>query len=253
MRFSIITAVWNRAGTIGEAMQSLQAQRFCSWEHLVQEGYSWGGTLAAIRSLAYAQTSLESAPDDGIYDALNKGIRRARGEIIGLLHSDDLFEHQEVLKHISEVFEQSDIDGIYGDLVYVAKDDSEKVIRYWRAGEYNFTSLRRGWMPPHPTLFLRREIFERYGSYDTSFRISADYEAILRWLVKFNLRLVYIPEVLVRMRVGGASNRSLKQILYKMREDYQALRLNQVGGIGVIIAKNLRKISQFVIRARHNS
>lgn len=253
MTLSVVTAVYNRADTIGDALRSLQAQSYADVEHVVQDGGSSDGTLDVVRSLATPHTRLHSAPDTGIYDALNKGIARATGEVVGLLHSDDLFAHDQVLARVAEAFEQGDIDGVYGDLEYVAQDNPARVIRYWQSGPYHPNRLRRGWMPPHPTLFLRRDVFARHGSYDTGFRIAADYEAMLRWLTKGQIRLAYIPEVLVKMRVGGESNRSLERILRKSREDLRAIRRHNIGGIDVLIAKNVGKLSQFMRRDRPSS
>jgi glycosyltransferase involved in cell wall biosynthesis len=250
MVISIVTAVYNRVDTIQDAMQSLQSQSYIDVEHIIQDGVSDDGTLAAIAKMADARTSVQSTLDKGIYDALNRGIARTHGDIVGVLHSDDIFAHDSVLEHVAAAFDNTKVEGVYGDLEYVAKDDPSRVIRYWRAGHYKPEMLRRGWMPPHPTLFLRREVFERHGAYDTSFRIAADYDAMLRWFTNGNLRLAYIPDVLVRMRVGGESNRSIGRIFRKTAEDYRALRKNGVGGIGALVAKNISKIPQFVKRVQ---
>lgn len=252
MIVSVVTAVYNRADTIGEALQSLQGQSYQNVEHIVQDGGSTDGTLDVVRGRATPRTLLHRTQDTGIYDALNKGIARATGDVVGLLHSDDLFAHSDVLARVVEAFAQGDIDGVYGDLEYVAKDDATRVIRYWKSGPYHRDLLRRGWMPPHTTLFLRRDVFERHGGYDTDFRIAADYEAMLRWLTKGQIKLVYIPEVLVKMRVGGESNRSLERIIRKSREDLWAIRRHRIGGIGVLAAKNISKISQFMRRNRQH-
>ena len=186
-----------------------------------------------------------SEPDKGIYDALNKGLVRATGDVVGLMHSDDFFADDHVLKRVAETFADPLVDAAYGDLDYVAKDDTSRIIRRWRSGEYNAAKLARGWMPPHPTLYLRRSVIERLGGYDTRYKIAADYDAILRYFGQGQIRAVYIPHVLVKMRVGGESNRSLAKIWLKTREDYSALRRNGVGGVGAIAWKNLRKLDQF--------
>jgi len=150
------------------------------------------------------------------------------------------------INRFAEAFEDPAVDGVYGDLAYVAADDVGRVVRYWRSGVYTRARLRRGWMPPHPTLYLRREVFTRWGAYDANLRIAADYEAILRWLGTGNIRLAYVPEVLVKMRVGGESNRSLGHIIRKSREDYMALRRRRIGGADTLVWKNLSKLGQFV-------
>jgi glycosyltransferase involved in cell wall biosynthesis len=250
MKISIITAVLNRAATIGEAIDSVQAQTWANVEHVIQDGGSIDGTLEIVRQRAGSNTSIVSETDRGIYDAINRGIQRSSGDVIGLMHSDDIYADNEVLSKIASEFEDAKIDGIYGDLKYVSADHSAREIRYWRSGNYHPSLLTRGWMPPHPTLYLRREVFERFGLYDTSFQISADYDAILRYLVKGNICLAYIPEVLVKMRLGGESNRSLERVVLKSREDFRALKNNGVGGIGTVVAKNLFKISQFFVNDR---
>lgn len=245
MKISVVTAVYNRADTIGQAIESVQSQTHPTVEHIIQDGGSKDGTLNAIDGRANSNSFVVSEPDTGIYDAINRGIARATGDVIGLMHSDDFFAHNEVLAKVAQILSDPGIDGVYGDLQYVAAQNPEKIIRHWRSGAFTFSKLRRGWMPPHPTLYLRREVFERWGLYDIDFRIAADYDAILRYLVKGDVRLTYIPEVLVKMRVGGESNASLGKILQKSREDLYAIRRNGVGGVGTLLWKNFSKIGQF--------
>jgi len=242
---SVITAVFNRVTTIGQTLDSLRAQTWPNVEHLVIDGASTDGTLDLLQSRRAELSVLLSEPDSGIYDALNKGLALAHGDIIGLLHSDDIYAHTRVLERIAHAFTDPRIDGVYGDLDYVSSTDPTRLVRRWRAGDYHPKRLARGWMPPHPTLYLRRSVIEHWGGFDTDFRIAADYDAMLRYLARGRLRLAYIPEVLVRMRLGGASNRSLSHILRKSREDYRALRRHDVGGLGTLAWKNLSKLSQF--------
>lgn len=248
MKISIVTAVFNRAGTIADALRSVETQSYQNVEHIVQDGGSGDGTLDIIRQFGNSPARLVSEPDGGIYDAINKGISRASGDIIGLMHSDDFFADDLVLQRVAEAFRDQEVDGVYGDLDYVSASNTGKIVRHWRSGPYHPDLLKRGWMPPHPTLYLRREVFDRWGLYDTSMRIAADYEAMLRYLVRGDIRLAYIPEVLVKMRVGGESNRSLSRILKKSREDYTALRRYGVGGMGTLMAKNFSKLEQFLPR-----
>jgi len=248
MKISIVTAVFNRVDTIPDALCSVKTQSYQNVEHIIQDGGSGDGTLDVIRQFGASPSQLVSEPDSGIYDAINKGISRASGDIIGLMHSDDFFANDLVLQKIAEAFRDPEIDGIYGDLDYVSASDTGKIVRRWRSGPYRSDRLKRGWMPPHPTLYLRREVFDRWGLYDTSMSIAADYEAMLRYLVRGEIRLAYIPEVLVKMRVGGESNRSLSRILLKSREDFIALRRHGVGGINTLLAKNFLKLEQFLPR-----
>jgi glycosyltransferase involved in cell wall biosynthesis len=246
LKISLITAVFNRADTIGHAIRSVQAQDYLNVEHVVQDGGSTDGTLAAINGLANGSTFLVSEPDAGIYDAINRGIDRATGDVIGLMHSDDFFAQERVLSMVAEAFEKTGADGVYGDLEYVSGNDPYRVVRYWRSGKYAPFKLKLGWMPPHPTLYLRREVFERWGKYDTQYRIAADYDAMLRYLLLGQISLAYIPHVLVKMRIGGESNKSLDRILIKSREDLRAIRENNLGGLSTLALKNFRKIGQFV-------
>lgn len=246
LKLSVITAVYNREDTVAQAISSVAAQSYSDVEHVIIDGASTDGTLDAVQSLARPGMRVISEPDRGIYDALNKGIRNATGDVVGLMHSDDFFAHDRVLEKVAMAFASTGAEAVYGDLDYVAAEDTSKVIRHWRSGEFTPQVLARGWMPPHPTLFVRREAMMRLGLYNTDYRISADYEAILRWFGKGGLSLTYIPEVLVKMRVGGESNRSLGRIIQKSHEDYRALRTNGVGGIQALAWKNLSKLPQFI-------
>jgi glycosyltransferase len=191
---------------------------------------------------------LISEPDRGIYDALNKGINCATGEVVGFLHADDVYAHPDVLRWVAEVFADPSVDAVYGDLEYVRQDDLNQVVRYWQAGPFTPQRLAWGWMPPHPTLYVRREWYARLGGFDTRYRIAADYHCILRLFSQPGFKAVYVPRVLVKMRVGGASNRSLGNIIRKSREDFDALRRTRVGalgGLGALAWKNLCKLTQF--------
>lgn len=250
MKISIITAVYNRERTIGAALESLKGQTHADIEHIIIDGASTDGTLAILRTHAAAHPNvvLVSEPDQGIYDALNKGMARASGEAIGILHSDDEFADPNVLSDVARAFGASRADAVYGDLDYVSNDDTNRIIRHWQSGPYSLLRLGRGWMPPHPALFVRKDVIDAHGGYDTSLRIAADYDAILRWFTRAGIQPAYVPRVLVRMRVGGESNRSLERIIKKSREDLTALRRNNVGGLGALAWKNLSKLPQFFAR-----
>ncbi|WP_218131645.1 glycosyltransferase family 2 protein [Nitrosomonas oligotropha] len=242
---SIVTAVFNRADTIEQALHSVHTQTWRYIEHVVIDGGSTDGTVQILNGWREMISVLISEPDDGIYDALNKGFSRSTGDIIGLMHSDDFYANEQVLERVAKAFADPTVDAVYGDLDYVVKDEPSRIIRKWRSGIYKRSKLAWGWMPPHPTLYLRRRVIDEWGVFDTHFRIAADYDAILRYLALGKIRLAYIPEVLVKMRVGGESNRSLSRILLKSREDLYALKKNGVGGIGALVWKNLSKIRQF--------
>jgi glycosyltransferase len=245
MKISIVTAVYNREATIADALNSVHHQTYPHVQHIVQDGGSTDATLDIVRAHKNDRIDLVSGRDSGIYDAINRGMQRAQGDVVGLMHSDDIFAHETVLAQIAHAFEDPQVDCVYGDLQYVASGDTNRVIRHWKSGDYSREILKRGWMPPHPTFYLRRAILERLGDYDTSYQIAADYDAMLRWLWTGGIRPAYIPEVLVKMRVGGESNRSLSRIMQKSREDLRVLKSNGVGGVQALFLKNISKIRQF--------
>ncbi len=243
MKVSIITSVYNNKETIKDAIESVLSQTYKNIEYIIIDGASTDGTVEIIKGYEDKINKFVSEPDKGIYDGLNKGINITSGDIIGFLHSDDVYMNNEVIEKVVETFKKYNCDGVYGDLVYVSKS-SDKVIRFWKSGEFSVDKLKKGWMPPHPTLFLKREIYEKYGLFDLSFKIAADYDFMLR-VLKNNLKLYYIPEVLYKMRIGGESNKSLKNIILKSKEDLKALRKNEIGGIDILLRKNFSKIGQF--------
>jgi glycosyltransferase len=246
MKISIITAVYNREQTVGQAIASVAAQNYDDIEHLIVDGGSSDGTLDKVHSLAHPGMRVISERDEGIYDALNKGVRNATGDVVGLMHSDDFFADDNVLETVADAFARTGADAVYGDLDYVAANDTSRIIRHWKSKSFTPRILSQGWMPPHPTLFVRRAAIINLGLYNTDYRIAADYEAILRWFGKGGLNPVYVPQVLVKMRVGGESNRSVERIVRKSWEDYRALRSNGVGGFGTLAWKNISKLPQFV-------
>jgi len=249
LHISVITAVFNGASTLGEALRSVHGQRWPNVEHIVIDGGSTDGSLAVIDNHKAGISKMVSEPDRGLYDALNKGIRHASGDVVGFMHADDEFASPNVLARIASAFEDPAVGAVYGDLVYVRSSDVSRVVRYWRAGQYRRTQLAQGWMPPHPTFYARRDVYARLGGFDTRFRIAADYENMLRILWSGHVQAAYIPEVLVRMRLGGMSNMSLFNMLHKSREDYAAMRQNGIGGLHALLLKNVTKLPQFVVRA----
>jgi glycosyltransferase involved in cell wall biosynthesis len=248
LKISIITATYNCAAVVTDCLTSIAGQAHTDVEHVVIDGASTDGTLDILQANSDSLAVLVSEPDEGIYDALNKGIARASGEVVGLLHADDVYADSEALAQVAGAFADPEVDAVYGDLVYVSKSDPSHVIRDWRAGAFSPARLRWGWMPPHPTLFLRRSLYERFGLFDTRYRIAADYDLMLRVLSQLSGKVVYLPKVLVRMRMGGVSNRSLSNIVRKSWEDYHALRMNRIGGLGALAWKNLSKLPQFFRR-----
>ncbi|GAB4174057.1 MAG: glycosyltransferase family 2 protein [Rhodocyclaceae bacterium] len=246
VKISVITASYDCAGTIADVLQSVAGQSHPEVEHVVVDGASRDGTWEVIQAQRLRQVVAFSEPDRGIYDALNKGIARSTGDVVGFLHADDAFADREVLARIGEAFADPAVDAVYGDLQYVRRENLAHVVRHWRSRPFTPKLLERGWMPPHPTLYVRRSVYERLGGFDTSYRIAADYEFILRLFSRPELRAVYIPRVMVKMRVGGVSNRSLRNIACKSAEDLRALREHHVGGLPTLAWKNLSKVGQFL-------
>jgi glycosyltransferase len=244
IKVSIITVVRNRVNVIAHAISSIQDQDYPNIEHVIIDGASTDGTLEIIRQFIGAKTILISEPDSGIYDALNKGIVNSSGDVIGVLHSDDYFSDELVISQVAELFEDPKVDIVYGDLDYVLNADSGRIIRHWVAGEFSQKKLSWGWMPPHPAVFIRRSFMELYGAYDTSYRISGDYDSLLRYFGLGKAKAIYLKRVLVKMGVGGVSNGSLRHLLLKVNEDYRAVKENKVGGIKTLISKSLRKVHQ---------
>lgn len=245
MKISIITITYNSAKTIQRALESVQSQTYQDIEHVIVDGASKDGTRELIEAYAKKHTNVRwiSEPDKGIYNALNKGIHLATGDVIGFVHSDDILYAPDSISHIAEAFAQQDIQVVYGDLQYVREG---KVTRRWRSNDFNPASLKYGWMCPHPTMYVRREVYQQVGDYDEWFSISADYDMILR-IFKSSFKTQYLPEVLVSMEVGGASNKNTRARLSKTQEDFIALRKNHVGaGIFTVACKQLRKVKQFL-------
>jgi glycosyltransferase len=246
MKISIITATYNSEKTIEACINSLQAQDYENIEHIIIDGNSSDQTCQIISNQTKnnPRVIFKSEPDNGIYDALNKGIKQSTGDIIGFLHSDDEFYDQRTLSNIAAAFKSNNSDGVYGDLQYVSAHKPSRVIRHWKSKIFQDKHLSQGWMPPHPTLFLKKEVYQKHGLFDVSFKIAADYDYILRIFKDATLTFHYLPETISIMRLGGASN-SLNNIRHKIKEDLYALRKNRIPHpYAVILKKNLSKIPQ---------
>lgn len=248
LKISVVTVTYNCAATIADCLASVASQQGVRHEHVVIDGASRDGTRELLEQHRQQLAILVSEPDAGLYDALNKGIARCTGDVVGFLHADDLYAGPQVLAQVAAAFADPRVDAVYGDLQYVSQHDAGQVVRHWRSTPFTRRQLEWGWMPPHPTLYLRRGVYDRLGVFDTRYRIAADYDFILRLFTQPGLKATHLPEVLVKMRVGGASNRSLRNIVRKSVEDWRALRRNGVGalsGVGALLWKNLGKLGQF--------
>ncbi len=227
MTISVITVAYNSAATIGDTLDSVARQAYSDVEHLIIDGASNDKTVEVAKAHGASFTRLISEADAGIYDAMNKGFRLASREIIGFLNADDIFADDQVLSRVAAAFEDPAIEVCFGDLLYVT-EDNQSVVRYWRSRPFVPGSFARGWSPAHPTLYIRRSALERLGGFDLSYRLAADTEFMMRYLERGGVRAAYIPQVQVRMRVGGATNRSLRNILRQNAEIFRALKKNDV-------------------------
>lgn len=249
IKVSIITAVYNEVELIEQCINSVLDQSYGNIEYIIVDGHSTDGTVEVIKKYENRISNWISRPDKGLYFALNKGFLMASGSIIGFLHADDFYANNTVIKTVVSGMTEHDVDSCYGDLLYVDRHNAERVIRYWKSRPYKDGLFKRGWMPPHPTFFFRRDIGVRYGCFNTDFKIAADYELMLRLFEKNKITSHYIPEVLIKMRVGGVSNRNLRNLLRKSSEDYKAWKVNELCGGGyTILLKNISKIPQFFVR-----
>jgi glycosyltransferase involved in cell wall biosynthesis len=223
VKISIITVCLNAAATVRDAVESVAAQSYPEIEHIVIDGGSTDGTLDVLKSSNGRISRLVSEKDEGLYDAMNKGARFCTGEVIGFLNADDVYASDYVISKIAHCFEEPSIGACYGDLEYVARSDTSKIQRRWTSGEFRQGSFAQGWAPPHPAFFVRREHFASSGGFDLRFRVAADNDLMMRLLEVERIKCVYIPEVFVKMRSGGASNRSLRNILRGNLEIWRAL------------------------------
>jgi glycosyltransferase len=242
---SLITACFNSESTISTTLESVLSQTYPKIEYLIIDGGSTDQTLSRIDPYRGRISKVLSERDRGIYDALNKGIALSSGEIIGFLHSDDRFAHPRVIERMVETLLREGTDGIYSDLEYVR---STTVLRHWKSELFRPELLARGWMPPHPTLHLKRSVYDKVGLFDIRYSIAADYDFILSAFSTSDLRWSYLPEVTVQMETGGASNGGLKQIIRKSREDYAILSRHGINPLPALFMKNFSKIPQFFRR-----
>jgi glycosyltransferase involved in cell wall biosynthesis len=246
MLISIITATYNSARTVDDTLRSVHSQSYPDIEHIIVDGASSDETLSIVASYPQIR-KVVSAPDNGIYDAMNKGVALATGEVVGILNSDDYYAHPDVLLKVAAAFEDPGVDAVYGDLLYVDAENPLRVLRSWKSGIYRPGRFKWGWMPPHPTFFVRRTLYVRYGGFNLALGTCGDYELMLRFIHRHGARLSYLPEVLVLMRAGGASNESLLARLQANRNDRLAWSVNGVRPYWfTVYLKPLRKFIQFL-------
>jgi glycosyltransferase involved in cell wall biosynthesis len=249
LAISIVTVSMNTVDTIETTIMSISSQNYSPVEHVVVDGASADGTLEVIRNHHIKIAKHISEPDRGIYDAMNKGIALATGEVIGFLNAGDVYANNGVLQNVATVMEDREVDACYGDLVYVNQNDTDRVTRYWKSRPYEAGLWRSGWMPAHPTFFARRSVYERAGGFDLAFPRQADFEMAVRLFEIHRIRSRYIPEVMVRMRTGGISNNSVIGIIKGNIEAYRACKKHKLPVSPFFIPRKIMsRIPQFLHR-----
>jgi glycosyltransferase involved in cell wall biosynthesis len=247
MKVSIITIAYNSAETIEDTIRSVAAQDYADIEYIIVDGASKDNTLQIVSKYKDKVAILVSERDKGLYDAMNKGVALATGDIIGILNSDDFYADAQVISDVVKCFKETKCTGLYADLVYVNRIDTAKIIRTWKAGAYAPGQFVRGWMPPHPTFFVKKECYSKWGTYNTSLKSAADYELMLRFIHKQGIKLAYLPRVITHMRAGGTSNISIKNRIRANMEDRQAWKMNGLRpGWLTLTWKPISKIFQFL-------
>ncbi len=227
MKISVITVCYNSADTLEVTIKSVKEQTYQHIEYIIIDGGSTDGSVEIIKRNETSVTKWVSEPDSGLYDAMNKGVRMATGDVIALINSDDLFCDELALEKVAETFNrQPELDSVYADLFYVAQFDTNKIVRRWKTGKQR--KFRLGWHPAHPTFYVRREVYEQYGLFNLDFRLAADFEIMLRFLEKHKISTFYLDESLVKMRLGGATNQSLKNIKEGNIECLRAFKVNNL-------------------------
>ena len=253
IKISIITVTFNSEKTIRDTIESVHSQDYDNIEYIIIDGESKDNTIEIIKSYGDKISYFISERDDGIYDAMNKGIRAATGDVIGILNSDDFYPCFHVISDIVKVFEEDNLDSLYGDLVYVDPILTDKITRYWKSEQFSFSKIMEGWTLPHPTFFVKKKIYDEFGLYSIRLKSAADYEMIIRLLYKNKISVHYLPEILVRMRNGGVSNATILARLRGNREDKLAWEMNDLKIPKFLrFRKPLSKISQFFRRPKNN-
>jgi glycosyltransferase len=244
-KLSLITVCLNSESTIADTIISVLNQDFKDFEYIIFDGGSIDNTISIIKSFG-SSISLIHGTDSGIFDAMNQAIEYATGEIVGIINSDDFYTYSGVLSRVLKEFDCTGADTVYGDLQYVYRGDASKIYRNWKSGHFSRSKFKYGWTIPHPTFFVKREVYERYGLFDKEFKISGDYELVLRFLYKHNVSTSYIPEILVKMRNNGNSDGSLLKRFESLKEDAAAWRVNGLElSFFTVPLKPLRKMNQF--------
>jgi glycosyltransferase involved in cell wall biosynthesis len=254
MKVTIITVTLNSAKFLEDCIRSIISQDYKDIEHIIIDGQSTDGTLDIIKKYEDHIAYWVSEKDPGMYDAINKGMHKATGDIIGTLNSDDVLASTNVISEIVKTFDEKKVDAVYGDLVYVDQQNIDKIVRVWKGGNYNRSKFRYGWMPAHPTFYFKRELLDKFGYYETHYFSASDYEFMARYLYYFRVSASYVSKLIVKMRTGGMSNITLKQRLRANRRDYLAMKRNRIPfPFLVSMLKPLIKLHQYKKMGRHRN
>ena len=253
MKISIVTVCFNSSTTIKDTIISIASQKDVEIEHIIIDGFSTDGTVEIINKHKDDLSKFVSEPDRGIYDAMNKGIALAAGDVIGTLNADDFYASENVLKEVAQIFMDSSIDACFGDLVYVNQENTNKIVRYWKSRDYIPGLFKAGWMPAHPTFFVRKSVYERLGGFDLNYKIAADFELLFRFIEQNNIKTKYLPKVLVKMRLGGTTNKNLSNILRQNKEIITILSKYYVdfSVLKFVFNKLFNRFFQFVSRPKN--
>ncbi|HYN53142.1 MAG TPA: glycosyltransferase family 2 protein [Methylotenera sp.] len=251
---SIITVVFNGAETIRDTIESVLKQSYGNIEYIIVDGGSSDATVDILRQYDHVVDCWISEKDKGIYDAMNKGIALARGDVIGTLNADDFYIYDHVLENVAQVFLDPAIDACYGDLLYVNQNNVEKTVRFWKSNDYELGLFKSGWMPAHPTFFVRKSVYDRLGGFNLNYKIAADFELLFRFIEQNKIRTQYLPKVLVKMRLGGTTNQSWSNILKQNKEMITILRKHHADFslVKFVFKKILNRLFQFVLRPKND-
>lgn len=248
MRVTIITVCYNRKNTIEKAIKSVLEQNYNDIEYIIIDGNSKDGTKDIIESYKDRISQYISEPDKGMYDAINKGLKLATGDVIGLMHSDDEFFDRKAISRIAARFEkETNIDGVYGDGVYVSNDEEERLIRDRIGGVFDIKRVKEGWLPLHPTVYLKKSIIEKHGLYNLDFKIASDTEFLLRYLYKYRINMSYIDSYIVKMRMGGMST-SFKRAFEVLKEDYKIYKYHNLSAVETVFRKKTIALKQYIVQ-----
>ena len=246
MKISLITVTYNSEKYLSHCIESVQRQSYKDIEHIIIDAKSTDGTISIIKKYEAKIAKWVSEPDRGMYDAINKGMSMATGDVVGILNSDDMLVSDDVIASIVKVFEREQVDSVYGDLEYVDKENTDRIFRIWKGKKYHRNLFRIGWMPGHPTFYIKRSLVEQYGGYENHYFTAADYEFMARYLFKHKISSYYLPKLIVKMRMGGASNKSISRRLRANRRDYLAMKKNKIPfPLTVSVLKPIIKLHQY--------